>query len=152
MIGLILQYLKRALPLLAVLVILAAFAGGYARGSHLTAQRYDLKIEQAQSRAVAAALAIEREQNRKVRDAMQKQSDEVAAVNRGLVADLDELRQRASRPAVPRAPAAQQPGATGAELSREDAGFLAREAARADELRAALRACYDYADTVAGAD
>jgi hypothetical protein len=111
-----------------------------------------LKIKTAQANAVAQALKIERDQNRRVRDAMQKQSDDVAAVNRGLVADLDELRKRSSRPAVPRAPAAEQPGATGAELSREDAGFLAREAARADELRAALRACYDYADTVAGAD
>lgn len=55
---------------------------------------------------------------------------------------LDELRQRPDRP-VPGDAAAAGPcaGATGAELFRADAEFLAREAARADDLRAELGAC-----------
>jgi hypothetical protein len=39
-------------------------------------------------------------------------------------------------------------GSTGAELSRPDAVFLGGEAARADELRAALSACYAAYDSV----
>ena len=39
-------------------------------------------------------------------------------------------------------------GASGAELSRPDAVFLVREAARGDRLQAALDACYTYADTL----
>jgi hypothetical protein len=42
-------------------------------------------------------------------------------------------------------------GATGAELSREDAEFLAGEAARADAIRGALTACYTQYDAVRAA-
>jgi hypothetical protein len=53
------------------------------------------------------------------------------------------LRDRAERPAVPASGGAASScqGATGASLSRSDATFLAGEAARADELRAALERC-----------
>lgn len=39
-------------------------------------------------------------------------------------------------------------GTTGAELSREDSGFLVSEASRADGIRAALSACYSQYDAV----
>jgi hypothetical protein len=58
---------------------------------------------------------------------------------------LDELRKRASRVPVPNASGSAK-GATGVELSREDAGFLTREAARADSLRAELNYCYRIYD------
>jgi hypothetical protein len=58
---------------------------------------------------------------------------------------LDELRKRPSRVSVPNSPGAAK-GATGAELSGEDAGFLAREAARADALRSELNYCYKMYD------
>jgi len=55
---------------------------------------------------------------------------------------LDELRKRAPRRAdLPDYPRAACAGATGAELSGPDGGFLAREAARADGLRVALGEC-----------
>lgn len=58
----------------------------------------------------------------------------------------DGVRLRAER----RQPMAATPtacaGATGAELSRPDAGFLSEQAARADRLRAALAQCYDQYD------
>jgi hypothetical protein len=41
-------------------------------------------------------------------------------------------------------------GSTGAELSRPDAIFLGGEAARADELRTALSACYAAYDSAIG--
>lgn len=50
-------------------------------------------------------------------------------------------RKPASAGTVPAAPAACQ-GATGADLSRQDAEFLVFEAARADGVRAALEQCY----------
>lgn len=53
------------------------------------------------------------------------------------------LRNRAERPELSASGAALacQAGATGAELSRPDAEFLVGEAARADQLRAALERC-----------
>lgn len=63
-------------------------------------------------------------------------------------ADIDWLRNRADR--LPEGARANCKGATGGELSRLDAIFLIREAARADQLRAALGACYHYADQVGG--
>lgn len=60
---------------------------------------------------------------------------------------IGSLRDRAERASAgdgvptPCAASASQAGATGAQLSRPDAEFLVGEAARADELRAALNRC-----------
>jgi uncharacterized membrane protein len=98
--------------------------------------------------ATEKARTTEREQQEGINRALQYQIEEMAGVNAGLAADLDRLRQRPARPSVPRDPGVDCAAATGAELSGPDAGFLVREAARADELRAGLRACYQYADTL----
>lgn len=76
----------------------------------------------------------------------QEKINEVAKINDRLADAVGRLQSRPDRqPARPggmpgATPACQ--GATGAELSRPDAGFLVFEAARADELRAALSSCY----------
>ena len=70
---------------------------------------------------------------------------EIKTIRTELDRALDELRKRPSRVPVSNAPGAAK-GATGAELSREDAGFLTREAARADALRAELSYCYRMYD------
>lgn len=64
-------------------------------------------------------------------------------INRRHHAAVAGLRDRAERPAVPASGAGAEAckGTTGAELSRPDGEFLAGEAARADELRAALERC-----------
>src|SRR6185503_8568699 len=82
----------------------------------------------------------------------QENKDENARIADRYAAQLDSLRKRADRrPAhtggVPEATDTCQ-GATGAELSRSDAGFLAGLAARADQHRAALDACYRAYDAV----
>jgi hypothetical protein len=59
---------------------------------------------------------------------------------------LERLRERPER--MPEPARAACSGGTGAELSSQDAGFLEREAARADELRAALQACKAWVDNV----
>lgn len=98
--------------------------------------------------AVAAARKDEQFKQGKVNDAVQKQFNELNDINSKLNGDLDKLRKRAAR----RQPASGTnticEGATGKSLSSADAGFLTREAARADKLRIGLKTCYDYADSV----
>ena len=94
----------------------------------------------------------ERQMTEAVGLAEQDKQNEIARIRNSYSAQLASLQQRADRkPAspsgVPQATAACE-GATGAELSRPDAGFLVSEAARADELRAGLAACYQAYDSV----
>ena len=77
-----------------------------------------------------------------------KQYDELASINTGLLHDLDGLRNRPPRLSVSTDTPTICEGATGRELSEPDAGFLTREAARADTIRTALDGCYRYADSL----
>lgn len=86
-------------------------------------------------------------------DKIRKEKDaKIASLNGRLSTALDGLRQRPQRKTDSPSKDASAPcdctGATGAELSREDGSFLAREAARADRLRAALEQCYQQYDSV----
>lgn len=107
-------------------------------------------IERNRAEAFKAGREIERNQQEVVNHALRTQNDSLAGIAAGLRADLERLRQRPERPAAAAgvSAAAQPacPGATGAELFRSDAEFLAREAARADDIRAGLVACYAVID------
>ena len=103
------------------------------------------------SRFVAFKAAIAEETRQKevehqiVTDEIRKVKDaQIRDINSKLVDAISELRKRPSRPESP------LPGqiGTGASLFAEDAIFLRREAARADELRAGLEACYAQYDAV----
>jgi hypothetical protein len=104
-------------------------------------------------KAYADAIIESNRQARRQEQIMQSKADtelvnknaEIKNIRAELDLALDELRKRPSRVPVPNAPGAAK-GATGAELSREDAGFLTREAARADALRAELNYCYRMYD------
>lgn len=101
----------------------------------------------------ASELAREREQVMMASaEKLRKDKDaQIASLNGRLGSALDGLRQRPQRtPASPEgSPAACScAGATGSQLSREDAEFLVREAARADSLRTALDQCYRQYDEV----
>lgn len=98
--------------------------------------------------AVEKARKEEQAKQGKVDEATQKQFDEYIAINTQLNADLDRLRKRASRKQPTKESESICEGATGADLSGEDASFLTREAARADQIRSGLKACYNYADSV----
>jgi len=98
--------------------------------------------------AVKKAREDERLKQEKVNELTQTQYDELADINKRLNNDIDRLRNRASRRHLPNESKAKCKGATGAELSKEDGRFLVWEAARADKLRAAIKACYSYADTI----
>jgi len=129
--------------LIAGAAVISAAAGFYG----------GLRIKQGEWDAATVAAQQEAQTQREQQDAAiakqnQDHADQVRSVNRRLADALERLRNRPERASEPARAACE--GGSGAELSRPDAGFLEREAARADELRAALSACYAWIDTVRG--
>lgn len=146
-------------------VIAAAMAVVALVGTHLVA--YDLgktAIEarwEAEKATTAVKLAEAEKQARQNERNMQAAADEFERQKREEIERLtdrhrvlvDSLRKRASRPVASVVPsntgnAQSAQVCTGAELHREDAEFLVGEAARADQLRAELDACYQQYDKV----
>lgn len=112
-------------------------------------------LRQREAQRVRDEVAARNEERRLVlraNEIEQVKNDEIATVRGALATANARVQNRPDRqptPAsgVPSATAACQ-GTTGAELSRPDAEFLNGEAARADELRAALSACYGAYDSI----
>jgi len=128
-------------------VIGAYFTGGFVESGRCDT-RWEAKTNKDQKDAIEQALTTERAKQEKANAAIRKQASEQAAINDRLRTDLDSLRNRHER--ATNVSAGARPactGATGAELSRSDAGFLVGEAARADEIRAGLAACYAVIDS-----
>jgi hypothetical protein len=111
-----------------------------------TAERMATTIAQAEEAAKA------RQTEQALQAALTKQRmehrNEINRIARKHTALVHSLQQRAQRPdslaSVPQsATAGIEPatGCTGAQLYRQDGEFLAREAARADQLRLALKTC-----------
>lgn len=124
-----------------LIVVGIAFAAGWQVNSWRLESRYQqekldilIQAKKDQERLERQAAEIERAKDKQIR-----------AINSRLSSTLEQLRQRPERLPEP-APACK--GTTGAELSRPDADFLAREAARADRLRQALAACYQQYEDV----
>ena len=69
---------------------------------------------------------------------------QIKAINNQLVDAISELRQRPSRTAE----TSNGKGCNGASLYAEDSEFLVREAARADQIRIGLEACYKQYDSI----
>lgn len=138
----------RAKILLAAAVAGAlAVSGVWWHGNSHGKRTAERQHQEAIQEATKQARETERQRQEGINRALQDQYDEVSNINTGLAADLDRLRQRPDR-RVPGDSGTDCAGATGAELSSRDAVAFARLAARADELRAGLRACYQYADTL----
>jgi hypothetical protein len=141
----------RILLALSVLAV-ASGSGWMARSWKADADLAALRLTIARGVASAAieARTIERKQQEIVNHVLRTQNEALAGVADGLRADLERMRRRPERPAnaagMPDADRAACAGASGAELSRPDAEFLVREAARADDLRAGLLACYAVID------
>lgn len=120
------------------------------------------QAEQLRSETARLAEAGHRARERTHAEALQAVQTKAAHEKHRLAADLqralDSLRNRPERPAaaggdVPTG-AADLVACTGAGLFRSDGEFLAREAARADQLRADLQSCqaaYDAAVTLTAA-
>ena len=121
------------------LVVAALLGAGYT-GYSIEAGRFErYKAEQ-----LAQTQKAEHE-HQAAADAIRKEKDaQIASINNSLADALIELRKRPSRAQA----SSNGQGGTGLSLSAEDAGFLDREAARADVLRSALDACYKQYDAL----
>jgi hypothetical protein len=133
----------------AVVAAVGLFLAGDYHGKGVKDTEWRARTQAAVNEAVKQTRITEREQQEAATDAIQRQYWEQVAIADDLAADLERMRNRPSRPTGVPAPASPDcAGATGRELSAEDAGFLVRLAADADRHRAALAACYAYADAV----
>lgn len=128
----------------ALLVLAAAFGVGYRHGLKVKQGEWDADRLQLQT----AAIKLKELWNADISEQKQRQSDEIRDINARLADALERVRKRPER--LPEPARSTCEGATGAELSGPDSAFLEREAARADEIRAALSACYQWIDTVKG--
>jgi hypothetical protein len=109
----------------------------------------ELGAAKATEKAVKDALEAEREQRTKLDENTRKQHEQVTAINAALELELERLRARPNRPVgMPETPRVDCEGASGPELGREHAEFLARYAALSAKQDAALEACYRYADDI----
>jgi hypothetical protein len=108
-------------------VIITLFCGGFVNGCSYQQSKAEKVVREKEHEYQAAADTI-----RKTKDA------QIKAINTQLVDAVSELRQRPSRTTE----AVNGKGCNGASLYAEDSEFLIREAARADEIRVALDACY----------
>lgn len=131
----------------ALLVAIGLIFGGYAWGDTSRNTWWLAKTETDKRLAVEAALTTERENHAKTNAIIRQQVIEQAAIAHRLRNDLISLRNRPERTTgLPATAGYACQSATGAELSRPDAEFLSWEAARADEIRAGLIACYQVID------
>jgi len=109
------------------MVAITLFCGGFVNGCSYQQGKAEKTIRDKEHQYQSDA-----DQIRKDKDA------QIKAINTQLVDAVSELRKRPSR-------ATETPngkGCNGASLYAEDSEFLVREAARADEIRIALQACY----------
>lgn len=97
-----------------------------------------------------AARATEKKLAENAKAITKEKNDAIARISADRDAVLEQLRSRPSRPSTT-APAVASngkaaSGCTGAELYRPDSEFLVWEAARADNIRVSLKACYAQYD------
>jgi len=145
-----------------VLAVAAAGGAGLWKGHDLgmaeVQQKWD-RERAAQEAEYAAAQVAAREKEQALQanaDELRKEKDrEIRDLTARAAALTNSLRERPSRPAPEASPlpstasnGCAPASCTGAGLSREDAEFLAGEAARADELRASLRQCLTQYEAV----
>lgn len=114
-------------------VAVALFCGGFVNGCSYQQSKAEKTIRDKEHAYQADADKIRKEKD-----------DQIKAINNQLVDAVSELRKRPSRTAETSA----GQGCNGASLYAEDAEFLVREAARADEIRVALDACYKQYESI----
>jgi hypothetical protein len=114
-------------------VAVALFCGGFVNGCSYQQSKAEKTIRDKEHQYQADADKI-----RKEKDA------QIKVINNQLVDAVSELRKRPSRTAE----ASNGQNCNGTRLFAEDAEFLVREAARADEIRVGLEACYKQYDSV----
>ena len=114
-------------------VIIALFCGGFVNGCSYQKAKQEQVLRDKEHQYQADADQIRKEKDAQIRD-----------INSKLVDAISELRKRPSRAEQARS----GQSCNGASLSAEDAEFLVREAARADQIRTGLIACYKQYDAI----
>lgn len=145
----LITYWKQAL---ALLVAAACFSLGW----KINGDRWEVKhqaliqeYQEATLKAERSARSKEQELQTTIDNERVANETKVRAINTQLNNALNELRNRPTRESVVHSKGSSDcKGASGRELFREDAGFLIREASRADRLAAALVSCYASYDAV----
>lgn len=134
--------------LAGILSIAISYGVGYYNGYDNAKEK--IQGEMAVIHAEELRQARDKEQSwQKAADNIQKEKDnEIRKLNATHAAIVRSLRDRKDRPNVPDDPDAAQSQCTGTGLYRSDAEFLAGEAARADEIRLALKQCYSLYDSI----
>ena len=119
----------------AIIAVVAVtlFCGGFVNGCSYQQSKQEKVLRDKEHQYQADADKI-----RKDKDA------QIKAINSQLVDAVSELRKRPSRTAE----ASNGQSCNGAGLFAEDAEFLVREAARADEIRVALASCYKQYESI----
>jgi hypothetical protein len=142
-----------------VLKLSGAALIGLSIGWTINGWRLNSKIANIES-TYAKAFANAKEQSLKKQKSLQEQADKIRkeqneklqTVQRSLSIALNSLRQRPSfkehRDSISAGNGQAAPGCTGAELYRENAEDLIREAARADTIREGLTSCYSQYDSI----
>jgi hypothetical protein len=115
------------------MVAIILFCGGFVNGCSYHQSKAEKTIRDKEHQYQSDA-----DQIRKDKDA------QIKAINTQLVDAVSELRKRPSRTTE----TSNGKGCNGASLYAEDSEFLVREAARADEIRVALEACYKQYDAI----
>lgn len=121
---------------IGVIVLLGSFYFGW----HLR----DVDFMAYKATIVSEKAAIEKDYQAKAAQIESDKNAQIRNINNQLVDAIGELRKRPGRTTE----ASTGQSGTGASLFAEDAIFLRREAARADEIRAGLEACYKQYDAL----
>jgi hypothetical protein len=139
--------LKFKLILAASIVGAVFLAGWFVNGLRWESKYTSLQKEYAEAVVEANRKARRQEQilQSKADTELVNKNAEIQIIRTELDLALNELRKRPARDGLPGVTGNSQ-RATGAQLSREDAEFLARESARADAIRTALNYCYTLYD------
>ena len=140
-------------------ITLILIGGGYAGYKHQLKKAGEAARQAQEEKQIAAynadlakSLNTSRELAQELQQKVEDLENEKANIKRQRDFALGELRKRPTREqAKERAssnPTSAPKTCTGAELPREDAEFLTREATRADQLRIELESCYKQYDFV----
>lgn len=128
--------------------IIAACIGLFFGGWYVNGSRWDAKYKTLERTYATAAVQAEekaRHETAQLQTAIEAErttkDEHIQAITAQLDTALGQLRLRPSRSATKAPASCASSPATGAQLSREDAEFLSREAARADAISARLSYC-----------
>jgi hypothetical protein len=140
----------KELAVVALLIgaVWLAYGWAYDRGAASRQAEWDadkLQVANASAKVAADALSTTKALAATIDNQRSQTNAQINALNTSLAGAIAGLRERPPRDSaggVPRNPATGAAiGATGADLLRQDAEFLVREAARADRLRLQLAQC-----------